>query len=94
MKQDWQNVSARKGFANALQEIDITISNHNGFLVNERPFCSVEPLELGYAKWTRSSGFRAGVRGRQFGVLVVGVKGNLRGRRGGEMGVANSKMAK
>ena len=65
MKQDWQNVSARKGFANALQEIDITISNHNGFLVNERPFCSVEPLELGYAKWTRSSGFRAGVRGME-----------------------------
>lgn len=55
MKQDWQNVSAGKCFANVLQEMDITLSNYNGFLVNERPFCSVEPLELGHAKGTWSS---------------------------------------
>ena len=52
MKHDWHNVGAEKCFANVFQEIDITISNHNGFLVNERFFCSVQPLELGYAKWT------------------------------------------
>lgn len=61
MKQDWQNVSAGKCFANVLQEIDITISNHNGFLVSERPFCSVEPLELGYAKWTWNSVLEQGL---------------------------------
>lgn len=52
MKHDWHNVGAEKCFANVFQEIDITISNHNGFLVSERLFCSVQPLELGYAKWT------------------------------------------
>lgn len=52
MKRDWHNVCAEKCFANILLELGITISNHNVFLVNERPLCSVEHLELGDAKWT------------------------------------------
>lgn len=55
MKRDGHNVCAEKCFANILQEIGVTISNHSVFLVNERPLCSVEHLELGDAKWTWSS---------------------------------------
>jgi hypothetical protein len=55
MKHNWHRISAEKSFANVLQEINLKISNHKGFLVTQRPFCLVEHLKLKYAKWTWSS---------------------------------------